>query len=255
MKRIDIKGAIISNDDKWIYDLFDYESTCPKDITSALSEIQHHEPIQVNINSGGGDVHSGSEIYTELKSHNGDVEIRIVGIAASAASVIAMAGKKVSMSPTAEFMIHNASMRAMGDFNTMDKASEILQTTNKAISSAYRIKTGLEEAELLELMNIETWMTAEQAKEKGFVDEIMFDNEQIQKVASAHGALPIEVLNKIRNDKLKEPETVTLDEVKEIMSQMKNDIVTELNNKQTKDIEPPVAKRNMANVFLNLGGK
>lgn len=226
MKKINIKGAIIPNDDKWIYDLFDIESTCPKDVINEIEGLTG-EPIQVTINSGGGEVYSASEIFTELKDYEGEVTIRIVGIAASAASVIAMAGH-TKMSPTAEIMIHNAAMIARGDYNAMDKASQILQNCNKAVSAAYRQKTGLSEDELLELMNQETWMTAEKAKELGFVDEIMFDDTKAQMVASAEGMLPQQVVNKIRNDKLKQPNTVTMEQIKDLISEMKNEIINEL---------------------------
>lgn len=226
MKKINIKGAIIPNDDKWIYDLFDIESTCPNDVINEIEGLTG-EPIQVTINSGGGEVYSASEIFTELKDYEGEVTIRIVGIAASAASVIAMAGH-TKMSPTAEIMIHNAATSAWGDYNTMDKASQILQNCNKAVSAAYRQKTGLSEDDLLELMNQETWMTAEKAKELGFVDEIMFDDTKAQMVASAEGMLPHQVVNKIRNDKLKQPNTVTMEQIKDLISEMKNEIINEL---------------------------
>lgn len=230
MKKINIKGAIVSNDDKWIYDLFEMEATSPNDVANVLKDATG-EPIQITINSGGGDVYSASEIYTELKDYSGDVEVRIVGIAASAASVIAMAGK-VKMSPTAQIMIHNASTIAIGDHNEMSKTSDFLQSVNRSIASAYQQKTGLNQDELLDLMNKETWLTAEEAKEKGFVDEIMFD-EQIKAVASAPGALPPQVINKMRSDALKKPDTVTVDEIKNLMSQMKSEIINELKiNKQ-----------------------
>lgn len=253
MKKINVKGAIISNDDKWIYDLFEYESTCPKDITNQLEGLID-EPVQVTINSGGGSVYDASEIYTELKDYAGRVETRIVGLAASAASVIAMAGDKVRISPTAEIMIHNASVVAWGDHRDMDKAAEMLRTTNKSVASAYRQKSGLSEEELLSLMNEETWMTAETAKEKGFVDEIMFEDEHIKLVASAPGALPQQVINKVRNDALKKPETVALEDMKNMISQMKNEIIAELTT-QPKPKEPdqaPVKNRHLSKLFLNL---
>lgn len=249
MNKINIKGAIISNDDKWIYEMFDYEHTAPKDVVDALNEL-NGEDVQVTINSGGGSVYDGSEIYTELKDYPGNVEVRIVGLAASAASVIAMAGDTVRISPTAELMIHNAAMLAVGDHNDMQKASEMLKITNKSISAAYRHKTGLSEEELLNLMEEETWLTAETAKEKGFVDEIMFDNTKAQMVASAPGALPQEVINKIRNDKLKQPQSVTMEDVRSLMNEMKTQIIDELTPKEPK--QEPVKKQNLSRLFLNL---
>lgn len=85
MKKIEVKGPIIRNSEKWIYEWFGMEATCPKDIGNAIAEA-NGEPITVEINSGGGDVFAGSEIYTALRAYSGDVEIHIVGLAASAAS-------------------------------------------------------------------------------------------------------------------------------------------------------------------------
>jgi len=249
VKKINIKGAIIPNDDKWIYELFEYDHTCPNDVMNVLNEL-NGEPVQVTINSGGGSVYDASEIYAELKDYPGNVEVRIVGLAASAASVISMAGDTVRISPTAEIMIHNAAMLAWGDHKDMDKASEMLKITNKSVSAAYRHKTGLSEDELLSLMEEETWMTAEIAKEKGFVDEIMFDNTKAQMVASAPGALPQQVVNKIRADKMKQPQTVTMDEIQVLMNDMKTQIVNELN--EPKEPEQKTAKANLSRLFLNL---
>ncbi|MBO8759618.1 ATP-dependent Clp protease proteolytic subunit, partial [Staphylococcus aureus] len=104
--KINVKGAIIPNDDKWIYEMLEMDATSPKDIADSLPDT--NEDIDVIINSGGGDVYSGSEIYTSLKTYPGKVNIKIVGVAASAASVIAMAGDHIEISPTAQIMIHNA---------------------------------------------------------------------------------------------------------------------------------------------------
>lgn len=101
MKKVSVKGAIISNDDQWIYDWFEIEATSPKSIGNAIQEANGDE-VEVEINSGGGDVFAGSEIYTALKAYSGNVTTKIVGLAASAASVIAMAGNKVLMSPTSQ---------------------------------------------------------------------------------------------------------------------------------------------------------
>jgi ATP-dependent Clp protease protease subunit len=194
--RIDVKGIIISNDDKWIYDWFDMESTTPKDINTAL-EKANGQSIDVYINSGGGDIFAGSEIYTAIKSYKGEINIHVVGLAASAASVIAMAGKS-DISPTAMLMVHNVSGGAQGDYHTMDKTSDVLQTANKAIASAYVAKTKMSEKDALAMMDKETWLTAQQAVDKGLIDKVMFENTQL--VASYNsGMLPKSVIDKIRN--------------------------------------------------------
>lgn len=203
-KKINIKGEIIPNDHKWIYDLFDIENTTPKDVEKALEEA-NGENIEVIINSPGGDVFSGSEIYTMLKEYKNDVVVKIVGIAASAASIIAMAGKKVLISPTAEIMIHNVQSQARGDYRDFEHEAEVLKDYNSTIANAYLLKTGMSKEELLELMDNETWLTPQQALEKGFVDEIMFNDGKIRLTASIKQStmLPINVINKMRSLKAK----------------------------------------------------
>lgn len=199
MPKIKIKGPIISNNDQWIYDYFDIEATSPK-MVNALIDDADGDDLEVEINSGGGSVFAGSEIYTALKSYSGKVNVRIVGIAASAASVIAMAGDNVAMSPTAQLMIHNVSAYAEGDHREMQHTSDVLKSANQTVANAYRIKTGKTQEELLQLMDDETWMTAERASELGFVDEIMFEDEvKLVAIATVAEMLPPEVVEKMRN--------------------------------------------------------
>lgn len=203
--RIDIRGVIVSNDDQWIYDWLEIESTSPSQVLKAIEEANGNE-LEVYINSPGGDVYAGSEIYTALKEYPGNVTVKIVGVASSAASVIAMAGKKVMISPTAQIMIHNVSSVSIGDYRDHAHESEVLKGWNKSIANAYRLKSGLSESELLKLMNQEKWLTAQDALDMGFVDEIMFDEEGTLKLtASAPIAqvLPRQVIDKIRNELLK----------------------------------------------------
>ncbi len=197
--KINIKGPIISSNDAWIYDWLGIEATSPKSVNNAI-EKANGEDLEVEINSGGGSVFAGSEIYTALKSYKGNVTVRIVGLAASAASVIAMAGNRILMSPTAQIMIHNVSSRASGDYRDMEHTAEVLKNANNTIANAYRLKTKKTQEELLELMDKETWMTANRAKELGFIDEIMFEDD-LQLVASTDysGLLPKETIEKIRN--------------------------------------------------------
>lgn len=206
-KKVNVKGPIVSSDEAWIYDWFGIENTSPKSINKAIEEANGDE-LEVEINSGGGSVFAGSEIYTALRSYKGNVTVKIVGLAASAASVVAMAGKKIMMSPTAQMMIHNVSTYASGDYRDMEHTAEILKSANDTIANAYRIKSGMSQKELLNMMNNETWMTAGKAKEYGLIDEVMFEDE-IQLVASINysGMLPPEVINKMRN-KLKNENTV-----------------------------------------------
>ena len=129
--------------------------------------------ITVWINSPGGDCVAAAQIYNMLMDYNGNVTIKIDGIAASAASVIAMAGTKVLMSPVSMLMIHNPMTIAMGDAGEMEKAIEMLGSVKDSIINAYEIKTGLSRAKISHLMDAETWMDAHKAVELGFADDIL----------------------------------------------------------------------------------
>lgn len=198
MKTINVKGPIISNGEKWIYEWFGEDSTCPNDVIKELPEDR--TPVTVIINSGGGYVTCGNEIYTALKTYEGPVTVTIIE-AASAASVIAMAGDIVKITPPGQIMIHNASMRTAGDYREMNKVSEILQKRNRSIASTYQLKTGLEEEELLRLMDQETWMTAQEARQYGFVDEILFQDDMPKMIASGKDMLPVNIIKKMQESK------------------------------------------------------
>lgn len=231
MKKINVKGPIISSDDKWIYEWLDMESTAPKDITDQLPE--DGEEIEVYINSGGGDVYAGSEIYTVLKDYKGSVTVKIVGIAASAASVIAMAGDKVQISPTAQLMIHNVSMGTGGDHNEFEKCAEILKSHDRSIASSYEIKTRKSLEELLNLMNEETWMDAQSAVDNGFADEVMFQNEAPKLVASINSS----VLNQATIDKVKALKNNQSEDKTADLSVLINQAVNQaLDNREEKNI-------------------
>ena len=135
--------------------------------------------ITVWINSPGGDCVAAAQIYNMLMEYKGNITVKIDGIAASAASVIAMAGTKVLMSPVSMMMIHNPMTVAFGDSAEMQKAIEMLASVKDSIINAYEIKTGLSRTKLSHLMDAETWMDANKAVELGFADEIM------QRVGSA----------------------------------------------------------------------
>lgn len=196
--RIDINGVIIENDEAWIYDYFGYEYTTPKAVKDKITQAKGTQ-LDIYINSGGGDLFAGLEIYSELREYSGQVKIHVQSVAGSAASVIAMAGKS-EISPTAQLMIHNVAGSFGGDYHTMDKASEILQGLNKSIAQAYMAKTGKPENEILAMLDKETWLTAQEAVTQGFIDEIS-TSKNLQIAASATGLLPLEVINKMRNQR------------------------------------------------------
>ena len=170
MNKIEIKGAIIPNNSIEAYKKEGKEYTALQDIELPPSS----EPIEVIINSGGGDVFTGSEIYSRLKDHKGQVIVKIVGVCASIASVIAMAGDTVEMSPTGLFMIHNAMAWTYGNTKEHKKQIEALEVVNNSIALAYQNKTGLPMETIRNLMEEETWFSCDRALEYGFVDKQMF---------------------------------------------------------------------------------
>lgn len=142
------------------------------DLTSGSGDIV------IWINSPGGDCVAASQIYAMLMDYPGNVTIKIDGIAASAASVIAMAGTKVLMAPTALMMIHNPLTIAIGDTEEMQKAIAMLGEVKESIINAYEIKTGLSRSKISHLMDAETWMNANKAIELGFADAVLTDEKK-----------------------------------------------------------------------------
>ena len=204
MKTINVNGDIICNDMKWIYDWLEYESCCPADVKNVISELtDENEELKVIINSPGGDVQAGQEIYSILKDIKNPVTINVQSIAASAASMIAMAGDTVKMSPVALLMIHNASTCTSGDYRDMQHTADVLQTVNTAIMQAYIAKTGKTEDELREMMDKETWLTANQCIEHGFADEIIKDEKQSIITNAMIGRLSVtdEMIAKVKAEK------------------------------------------------------
>ena len=134
--------------------------------------------IVIWLNSPGGDCIAASQIYSMLMDYKGNVTIKIDGIAASAASVIAMAGTTVLMAPTALMMMHNPLTIAIGDTEEMQKAVSMLSEVKESIINAYEIKTGQSRAKLSRLMDAETWLNANKAIELGFADDILTDEKK-----------------------------------------------------------------------------
>lgn len=137
--------------------------------------------ITVWINSPGGDVFAAAQIYNMLRDYKGSVTVKIDGIAASAASVIAMAGDTVCVSPVAMMMIHNPATIAMGEAKDMQKAIAMLNEVKESILNAYQSKTGISRAKLSHMMDEETWFNAKKAVELGFADRILFDSDEDDK--------------------------------------------------------------------------
>lgn len=201
--RIDIRGVIIPNDYKWFYSWFGEDSTCPSDVSKVLEAVVSGDEIEVYINSPGGVIDVGSEIYTLLRTTatKNDVKIFITGEACSAASVIACAAY-CEMAPTALMMVHCVSTQAAGNHAAMEHMALRLRTADEALCTAYTAKTGMTQEEALDMMEKETWLTASQAKEKGLIDAVMFEEkeEKLPFVAGPLFALPSkEQMDRVRS--------------------------------------------------------
>lgn len=212
MGKIDIKGYIVSNDDREFYDFYGMTSTYPKMVQDAITNDEDEE-ITLNIASNGGDVFAASEIYTMLRDSGKRIVVNIQGLAASAASVISMAGNTVRISPTAHIMIHKASSGFVGNSDDMEHQSVVLNSIDESIALAYEMKTGLKQSELLDLMAKETWLNAKTAVDKGFADEIMFFEEQIMVTNAVHQMPSKSAINKFKN-MIAKPKTNSLREQK-----------------------------------------
>lgn len=200
MVTIQMNGEVIPSDYADVYDYLGYENINPKAIKQALSDADGSD-VTLEINSPGGYVDAGSEIYTALKEYQGQVIAKITGQACSAASWIALAADRVEMSPTAQMMIHRASTMSIG--NSDDLASDLnaLNSLDKSFVDLYSQRTGLDAQEVYRLMCNTTWMNAKEAVDKGFADEIMFQNDKKPALVNADGSLSVkpDTINKIKN--------------------------------------------------------
>lgn len=203
MAVLELKGDIIPNDYKWVYDWLEWDSTCPNDAKEVIASMTEGERLDVLVNSYGGDVASGQELYSILNSVENSVAV-IQSFAASAAGVAAMGCHTVKMSPVGTIMIHNVSCSGVsGDYHEMDKASGMLKTLNRAMSNAYAAKSGRPVDEILKIMDRETWLTADKALEYGFVDEILKPEQPLFTNAFEGMRLTGEIFQRVKAEKEK----------------------------------------------------
>ena len=218
-----------------LYGTIAEESWFDDDVTPQLFRDElfaGNGPVTIWINSPGGDCVAASQIYAMLMDYKGDVTVKIDGVAASAASVIAMAGTKVLMAPTALMMIHNPATLAIGDSAEMQKAIEMLSEVKESIINAYEIKTNMRRSKLSQLMDAETWMNANKAIEYGFADGILEDEkkspEAVVSFAFSRKAVTNSLLNKLakKSAPTPKPEVKTegrcVDELKKRLNDIKN---------------------------------
>lgn len=177
-KRFEVKNADSDEATIYLYDVID--NWYGIDSQTFIKELQNIDSNTINlrINSPGGDVFDARAIQTALKQHKAKVIAHVDGLAASAATYIALGADEVRMSDGAFFMIHKGWTIAMGNADEFRKTSDLLDKVDESIANDYAAKTGLDHSELIELMAAETWFTAEEAKEKGFIDAI-FDGESV----------------------------------------------------------------------------
>lgn len=219
MKTIEIKGLIVPAEDSLIYKMYGYECTDEKSFKEALANAGD-EDVQVLINSGGGDMFTATEIYDAISTHErGNISIKVVW-AASAASVIACAAES-EIVPTGLFMIHNVIGNAEGNYQDMRYTSDVLLKASKAIITAYRLKTNLNDEEIQKYMDNETYFTAEEAVELGFIDRISegqssAQNTKIAFAAAAQGLLPLEIIEAKKLDLAKAKSYINLLKISKI---------------------------------------
>lgn len=167
-----IDGDIAMDDNFWSL-FFGIENVTPKGFMAELSEYKGKN-ITVWINSYGGDVYAASRIYTALKEHKGKVTVKVDGVAISAASVIAMAGDEILMSPTSIMMIHNPWGSFRGEAEELRHGAEVLDEVKETILNAYELKTNKSREEISKMMDEKTWMSAKKAVSEGFADGVLY---------------------------------------------------------------------------------
>lgn len=168
-----IEGDIISDDDVWFYEWFGLVATSPNAFKTALGEHADKD-ITVWIDSFGGDVFAAAGIYNALKEHKGKVTVKVDGKAISAASIIAMAGSEIHMSPMSIMMIHNPLTYADGDSRVMRQTAGVLDEVKETLINAYQMKTKKSRNKISEMMDNETWMSAKTAMKEGFADGMLY---------------------------------------------------------------------------------
>ncbi len=181
--RVRIGGTIVSNDDAALYRRWGYrEVCCPQDVRDALETQEDEEGLIFEVNSGGGSVYQGLEMYTLIRDAQRPVTIEIQSIAASAASVFASGGDTVLISPVGNVMVHQARTWTDGNEQDMGKAAQMLRTVDESILNAYEHKCQgkTDRTALRELMENETFLTAQEAVERGFADGIMWENQDAE---------------------------------------------------------------------------
>ena len=208
MKKINLKGDVVSDRVGKLFDWFDLDAIYPKKVRDIFDNL-NDEDVEVIMTTNGGSVFAGQEIYDIVKSHKGKTTLKVSGLVASIGTLISCAFDEVLISPVGTFMIHNPRIgEVSGEKKDMEKATQLLATIEQTLISAYSKKTGMQTEELAELMDKETFMNASEAVERGFVDGVIEETENNLMLVASHDSLInssfIEKLEKLKNEKEKE---------------------------------------------------
>lgn len=205
MKKIQIKGDVVSNSTGKLFDWFDLDSIYPAKVQNALDNL-NGEDVEVTMTTNGGSVFAGQEIYDIIKNYSGKTTLKISGLVASIGTLITCAFDEVLISPVATFMIHNPTLAEVsGEKKDMEQAAQLLSTVENTILEAYVAKTGLDKEGLSGLMANQTFMTAQEVIDYGFADGLAKEEESdMQLVAGFESLATTSFIKKLSNLKDKE---------------------------------------------------
>ncbi len=187
MSKVTLNGYVVANKDQWVYDFFGIDAFSPAKVRQALADNPEGEELEVEINSGGGSVFAGFEIYSLLYAAKCPTVAIVQSMAGSAASTIMSACKRVMMTPVAQVMIHLPSSYAEGNQNDMKHAAKVLESITQSVLNGYLVhcKGKSDRAKLEKLMQAESWITAQEAVDLGLADGILGDDESQGQISAA----------------------------------------------------------------------
>ncbi|MRJ04796.1 Clp protease ClpP [Enterococcus faecium] len=205
MKKIQLKGDVVSDNVGKLFDWFDLDSIYPGNVKRALEDAGS-EDVEITLTTNGGSVFAGQEIYDIIKNHEGKTTVKLSGLVASIGTLITCAFDEVLVSPVATFMIHNPTLADVsGEKKDMEKAAQLLTTVENSLLDAYVAKTGLDKEGLADLMAKETFMTAQEVIDYGFADGMVEDSEsELLLVAGFESLANSSFIKKLQNMKDKE---------------------------------------------------